>query len=445
MLGTLTRRIKGWIQPMSGAVDPDFFDARINAALFARYGGRMPRGVVAHDELSRRDLANRAIAHYQATHALLRIYGPIWLRSLAFLGPAVTLPLVWLARRRTSVTTRASVVGVSHYSEFAGYARDAGGPETVPVQPPAPRLTRRDLAWFAGLVRECPRLALYPEVLLRGMMRCGQYAELMRAHECVTIVDFMEHTPTGPIAYGFCRSRGVALVNAMHGDRGYTVVFGFGVFARMGIWGEYYRGLFERLLVAAEAVSLTPCSRHRELGALRRIDHRPRRLVVMYETTFAVGSPYLRALTEFLAGVDDSWEIGIRVRRRREHERAEVPAFLMMLRDRLGSRFDRIVLTDPESTPMAAELASASVAVAVYSSALMEAWLAGCRVVRIAPPDGRFKLYHPPYGDSAAYRVYDGTALDPCWFDEPIDLARERALLEFVSLGAAQGAFGSGE
>ena len=164
----------------------------------------------------------------------------------------------------------------------------------------------------------------------------------------------------------------------------------------------------------------------------------------MYETTFAVGSPYLRCLADFLLCLDDSWQINVRIRMRRGHERTEVPRFLAELRERLGARGERISLTDPDSTEMIDELTNACAAVAVYSSALMEAWLSGCRVVRIAPPDGEFKLYDPPYGASAAYRVFDGSSRDVSWLDAPLNLSREHELLKHVSLGAAEGASGMG-
>ena len=442
-LALFRRRLLNWLQPMSGAVDPDLFDPNVNGRLFAEFGGRMARGTIQRDELSRGELGKRAIAHYRATHALLRVYGPLWLRSLVFLLPAFFLPIVWALRRMQPTATRASVVGITHYPEFGSYARDAGGPTTLPVTAPKPALAGSDVVWFAGLLGDCPALLLYPEILLRAVMRCGQYAGLIRAYQCSAIVDFLEHSPTGPIAYAFCRSRRVELVNAMHGDRGYTVIFGFGVFSKLGIWGEFYRGLFERLVVAAERVELTPCQRHRPFGQLRLSSGRPRRVVVMYETTFAVGSPYLRCLADFLLCLDESWQINVRIRMRRGHERTEVPRFLAELRQRLGERGERISLSDPDTTEMIDELSNACAAVAVYSSALMEAWLSGCRVVRIDPPDGEFKLYDPPYHASAAYQVYDGSSRDVSWLDTPLDLSAEHALLNHVSVGAAEGASGS--
>jgi hypothetical protein len=441
-LAIVRRRLLNWLQPMSGAVDPDLFSPQVNSRLFAQFGEGMARGTIRRDQLSRAELGRRAIAHYKATHSLLRIYGPLWLRSAVFVLPAFFVPIVWALRRTHQTAVRASVVGITHYPEFASYARDAGGPETLPVTSPKPALSRSDLVWFGSLLAECPALLLYPEILLRAVMRCGQYAALIRAHQCSAIVDFLEHSPTGPLAYGFCRSQQVELVNAMHGDRGYTVIFGFGVFSRLGIWGEFYRDLFKSLVVAAEQIELTPCQRHRPFGRLRLSSGRPRRIVVMYETTFAVGSPYLRCLADFLLCLDASWHINVRIRMRRGHERTEVPRFLAELRERLGERGERISLTDPDTTEMIDELTNACAAVAVYSSALMEAWLSGCRVVRIAPPEGQFKLYDPPYAASAAYHVYDGSSRDVSWLDAPLNLAREHELLKHVSLGAAEGASG---
>ena len=156
MLALVRRRLLNWLQPMSGAVDPDLFDPQVNSRLFAKFGEGMACGTIRRDELSRADLGRRAIAHYRATHSLLRVYGPLWVRSAVFALPALFAPILWALRRTQRTGDRASVVGITHYPEFASYARDAGGPETLPVTSPKPTLSARDLVWSAAEVRLPP-------------------------------------------------------------------------------------------------------------------------------------------------------------------------------------------------------------------------------------------------------------------------------------------------
>jgi hypothetical protein len=117
---------------------------------------------------------------------------------------------------------------------------------------------------------------------------------------------------------------------------------------------------------------------HRKLFRLRR-QARPKRLLIVHGRVL---SEHVEPLAQVLRRLDSSWEIRLRPH---FNERAHAA--------RLAARLG--VDLEPD-VPLHESLAATRVAVGVYSTALLDAWVAGCKVVHLGAP----QVLLDRYGDS---------------------------------------------
>jgi hypothetical protein len=237
----------------------------------------------------------------------------------------------------------------------------------------------KEVRFFLRAIRAHPRLLLCPPLLSNALRWLSKYAWIRKRYRPSELVVFAEGIPACSILTAYLREHGIRHVNHMHGERFSTPAQAFCCFDEMAVWGEAFRDLFMRQRWRVETVRISGTPFHERLFTeLRGIPGHARVVLVIHTQFLVPGSRPFVALADMLRGLGDGWRA---VFRPHYHQLAHGRGCFDALRRELPDF--RIAWQDPGRTQLLDAIAEVNVVVGAYSTALLEAWIAGRKVIHL--------------------------------------------------------------
>ena len=379
-----------------------------------------------------RRLAHRSLAQFLASRAQIT-RARRTLRSLAF---AVVLPIalaMWVVRswhRRGGAQTRwmSGTVVFFWADRLDKFVWDGMFGETPFLlhREQQLHLGSNELRFFVRAVAGCPRMLCYPDFVANFLRWLGYYGFVVRHYRPSRIAHFLESTPSSSLMTAYLAEKGIAHCDIQHGEVVFSAHCAFAEFDEYRVWGEHFRDVFVRQRSPAGAIRVVGVPFHRHLFHRIRPSQqpRPRRLLIIDPFLHALEWNHDHYFLRMLRSLGDGWEIVVR-----RHPADRQPRLRHVERwnsdASLAQRGIRVSEEPPDALPIDDALGRSRVVAGVSSAALLEAWIAGCKVV-----------YVP--GGPARSAVMDrhGGSPNVCYLDDAIDL--ERFLETPASLDVAE-------
>ena len=377
-------------------------------------------------------LARRSLAQCLCQRKLLGSRGIQALRQLVY---GVSLPglllvlwwRTWRDRNTAPLDSTAHDVFVFFLAERLKHSLD---PSVVPGQAYFQRRARTRFGWretrFAfQVLRACPRIALYPELMANILRWTGHYGYALQHFSPHTVIHFFESTASSSLMTAFLHQHEIAHINIQHGERWKTADAAFSAFDEIHVWGEYFRELFHWQKSQAEKIVVAGHPAHLNLCEQSRCENqpRPKRMLLIDPCIYGIDSFDYPALLRILGRLDSEWEI--RIRRHPTDRRADLELLVALNREtRLKESGIQIMEERPEEVPIDEALSRTRVVVGVTSAAMIDAWIAGCKVIHFPSAATPLRLLDRYQGSP---NVWDASNEDGMqhFIDSPADLGIE--------------------
>lgn len=363
-------------------------------------------------------LARRSLAQYLGQRAQQPSRSVLAVRSALF---AVAFPLLaaflvvrtWRGRRLPSSPAEASTVVIVWAERLRKFVwSDMFGDSDIVLHTEQPvHLGRVELSFLIRILRECPSILGHPPFFCNLVRWLAHYGFVARHYRPARIAHFFENTASSSLMTAFLAERGILHCNIQHGEIVMNAFCAFAEFDEFRVWGRHFSRLIARQHNRA-SVEVVGVPLHRELFHRVRpaLQPRPRRLLII--------DPFLHGMywdprphfARLLRALDDTWEVRIR-----RHPADMQPALALVTEwnsdPELARRGIRVVEEPPHEMSIQDAIGRSRVVVGVSSAALLESWIAGCKVVYV------------PGGPSRA-SVLDRHAGSPnvCYLDDNVDI-----------------------
>ena len=304
-------------------------------------------------------------------------------------------------------------------------------------------LSPGDLAFAFRLIVALPVCWLDFQFLLKVLFGIGSYSSLIRRYRPKEILDFHEHFAPVSLQTAYCRSKGVRHVNVMHGHRAPVADFSFATFDQFYVWGEHYKEVFTSVCCPRDQFTVAGNPMHQSLLHKREaepVSGRPKpRLLVCYEPVLGASPAYLELLVRLVSQLPENWSVALRCRAPRAHEHTTGESFAQVLDGRLRELGRMPVQVERElEKSLEDSIAAAGALVGIYSTSLLDGWVAGRKVIRLRSKVDPFCVPADPYSGSANVLTYDEeTFLGDFLAKESSFDHTEREMLNRISYQAA--------
>lgn len=262
------------------------------------------------------------------------------------------------------------------------------------------QLTARDIVYVISLCSALPTSFLHPVFLFKVFLHISAYSWAISRYRPKMVVDIHERSCSVSAVTAYCRDHQVRHVNIMHGERAPIAAYAFIVFDTFYVWGSYYARMFQTLLAPPDQFTVVGNPVHKRLYQ-QRYQPRPseKTAVIYYE--YVLSKPVYRALVRRLVKkLLPGWNVIIRMRPPAKYEPDLRKEFLGDLLEE-SSVGDRLIqVQDSRVVNILDCISNSDLAIAVYSTALMDAWIAGRKVIRLRSRYDRFIIPPGPYQTS---------------------------------------------
>jgi hypothetical protein len=347
----------------------------------AGYEARCP------DELAR--LARRTLAQYRCQQALHGSWSVRALRGVLFV---IALPVVLTVllgrtvrdRRRLKSQESAEVVVFVAAERVRAMAAAAFEGWRIHFHTDRPvRLGFAELRFLARAIVACPAYLWSPGLLLSLLRWLALYGHVVTARRPRVLANLFEGTAATSLLTAYLHGRGVLHVNLMHGEMFFSADCAFAEFDRFFVWGRHFEELFQRLGAPAGRLAISGSPDHRALFLSVRDSAQPRpRSLLVIHNSLVMRADYaeLQPLLRVLALLSRDWIVRVRC-----HPAANAThaAYVAALRADPAVRRSGVRIEEEPFASIALPdaLRRSRVVAGVYSTALLEGWVAGCKVL----------------------------------------------------------------
>ncbi len=251
----------------------------------------------------------------------------------------------------------------------------------------------RELKFLLRAIAACPRLLCFPVLLCNLVRWLGYYgfaADFYRPKHAV--VHFCESVASSSLLTAYLHERGLRHIDVQHGELRFMTNFAFCHFDEIRVWGDYFREIVLLNRSPREDVRVVQIPYYRELfmQVRNRLQPRPARLLILDPFLYHDLARYASLIDRVLVRLDASWEI--RVRRHPAELRKKLD-WMELVNANPSLRRRGIAMTEEgPSVPIEAALARSRLVLGVASGAMIEAWIAGCKVIHLAGGPCRSEL-----------------------------------------------------
>lgn len=392
-----------------------------------------PGGLRAFDERPLLQACRMGVASALGKRSL-QSPGMRWVRVAANVVGLVPLVMgLALSSRRPRGTPAAATFCFLPAERYGEEARRVLGEDTVATADKRPLLSLRVLRFLARAVWTEPRLIMVPEVLSNALRWLSYYEHSVAAYRPRVLGNFAEGVTSMPLVTLYMREIGVRSVNLQHGERLVNRQVAFMLFDECYFWSAKYAQVYADSRSLAEDVWLTGNGLHRRLARERAgWAERPRRLVVIHHRIPDMPKSYSDGVLRLARALCPDWEVSIRphpqdgglFRELAEH-----------LEDAVRGR--EVQIEHAQSVALFDVVIRARIVVGATSTAIIESWIGGAKVV-LVPGMAKRESAMEPYGGSPNVLWLDDDVGDEQLAEfvlaERKDDADERARVDRVSL-----------
>ena len=394
--------------------DPDITRQQLDRIEAEVFG---PGGVAARERAEGPDslgvLVRRSYAQFLGRVATLRYPRARHVHLLlhTILAAGLVPALAARARRGAGPTERRRVVIVGENEGARKLSQEHGADrDLVHCAQPGEGFGRPELGFLLRCIRAYPQLLGCPPLLTNLVRWLSKYGWIRRRYQPDELVVFAEGTPSCSILTGYLREHGIRHVNHMHGERFSTPAQAFCAFDGISVWGEEFRQMFLGQRWSPGSVRIQGTAFHRKLfQELRGVPGEPRTILIIHTQFLSPGAQPFEALVEVLRALGPSWTAVFRPHyHQMKHGRDCFAALRQALREA------SLEWQDPARTTLDAGLARASTVVGAYSTALLEAWIAGRKLIHLPGEMSRGALMRRYHGSPNV--LFADTAADAVAF-----------------------------
>ena len=335
--------------------------------------------------------ARSSLASFRAIEELEKTCLPLWTRLLKWICfaalivaylPIITLRTILMRVSRQAPLGEPAILSMANPGLAEETVREQfeGKPVSKVVSEPR-YLGLREWRFLLRACMEAPGLLVRPMLMANILRWLAVYGYLTRFRSPMAIVVTAERVVSMPLMTCFVRQLGITHVNVMHGERLLTADGSFAVFDMNLVWGEHFRKLMLRQECPDYQFSITGCPRHRHLffGVRSQLPI-PGRILVLFIPEMRPGTAAFRSFLDFAACLSPDWEVVVR-----PHPRyGQLLGQFMesVLADNRSQRTGfKLSSENPLEVDPVRSLGQSSLAVSLLSSMMLEAWIAGRRVV----------------------------------------------------------------
>jgi hypothetical protein len=319
-----------------------------------------------------------------------------------------------VSSRRPRGTPAAATFCYLPAERYGEEARRVLGEDTLATAEKRPLLSFRALAFLIRAVWTEPRLLLAPEVVSNALRWLSYYEHAVTAHGPQVIGNFAEGVTSMPLVTLFMRELGVQSVNLQHGERLVNRQVAFMLFDECLFWSAKYAQVYADSRSLAKKVWLTGNGLHRRLARERASwAVRPRRLVVIHHRIPDMPRTYTDGVLRLAKALGPDWEVSVRPHPQDGGLWQEIAA--QLAKTAAGRE---VQIEHARDVALFDVVTRARLVVGATSTAIIESWIGGAKVVLVpgmAKPESALE----PYGGSP----------NVLWLDDGVS---DEELLSFV-------------
>ncbi len=408
------------------------------------YGDAGLESYEATEKSSLRALARRALAQHLCQRALVGSARVNRLRRMIFglaFPPLLALFVLSSLRPRKvpAESNRPDLVVFFWWERLYKFIDDCHLPGQTHVLYRARHVCfgHREIRFFLRTIAVCPRILCSPELLCNFVRWLGYYGYVIQHYQPKeAVVHFFENTASSSLMTAYLHEKGLRHINVQHGEVMFTAMSAFCWFDEVRLWGEHFRDVFLCNRSPAGAIRVWGTQYHRELFREVRNQNqpRPKRLLIIDPFMYEEHEVHYAMIKKVVERLDPGWEV--RVRRHPAELRARLE-WMDRLNTELGLTQQSLHLEEERPTvPIEEALGKSRVVLGVASTALIEGWIVGCKVIHIAGGPGEDVLMERYQGSANVFycdQRTDGRSLD-IFLTEPTALnERESSLVNHVT------------
>ncbi|MHB1126558.1 MAG: hypothetical protein ACYC2T_06305 [Bacillota bacterium] len=274
------------------------------------------------------------------------------------------------------------------------------------------QLSFNDIVIIIKLFMLYPIVLFQPEFILKIFVSIGIYSFIIKKYSPEEIVNFLEHSYSASVLTWYCKTHEVLHSNLMHGDRRYIAGQAFVTFKYFYTWGPYYKNLFNSLHAPNKQFIVLGNPIHQKLfwgnQKIKNQGQVSKCLLIFYEEIMTPNNDYFDLLLQLIDQLQDDWKIMVRIRYPQRHSINIGMKFVNKLKRILEERKKILYIEDASQVDIITSLENINIAAGVYSTALMDAWVSGKKVIRLLSSRHKFNIPEIPYFISKNVLTYYG-------------------------------------
>lgn len=252
-------------------------------------------------------------------------------------------------------------------------------------------LNFKDIRFIFKILRMCPRYLIYPELILRVIIRIAQYSYVINKYHPQIIANFAEGSCWSSVLTAYCRELKIKHVNIMHGVRYFSSSMAFTEFDTFYVWGEYHLEQFKKMYTSAKEFIIFGNPIHKRLHRIiSNSKFSTKRLLIMCEYSLLEKNLF-SLLCSLIEQIPLDWEIACRFHYQ------EITRSVLFVKRLERKTYRKIIEEDPRIISLEDSIKRAKIVVGYFTNALTDAWIAGRKCIYLhLPQDNKIPLreYH---------------------------------------------------
>lgn len=339
-----------------------------------------------YPNLEKMTYAQRSLAQFKCQDSLFtnNIQKSISWLIFALAAPVVLILLILKSLKRISVSSCDVFIFRLGDLEYVRHDFQNMKISTVPENEPMGNyLGSKELYYFFSVIFKNPSYFLSPKLIVNFLRWLSVYGWVLKHYNPKLIATFFEGTASCSLMTEYLNSLGVKHYNYAHGEHfRYECYSAFAKFNKYTIWGNHFKKIqIEKYEPEEMFVTRAPSIFKKFYNEVRLLaKQNSKQITVLIHSGVEKGQDEYQSLLNLLLELDTDWNVLLRPH---PVDRSSWPQVMADLKQDLIVRNKQLKLAEelPEIVPMKESVTKSPIFVGSASAALLEALLAGCKVI----------------------------------------------------------------